>query len=342
MYVNVILLFGGQSEEYEISLRSTAAVLSAFPRHHTVYPVGITREGGWLLTHATARAIALDRWQESAVPVTLDPGRRALLAGDEPIPSDAVLPLLHGGLGEGGGVAALCELFGLPYVGCTPTAGAVCMDKVLTKRLAAGVGIPVAAFCEVRTDDLRDAEALCGRLSSELGYPMFVKPASSGSSVGAHRVDRPEELLPALADAVAYGGCALCEEYIEGAEVELALLEDGGVLRGSAVGEVESGAVFYDYTAKYLANTSRIFIPARIGRASADTVREYGRRLFRLLGCRGLSRIDFFVKPDGGVILNEINTMPGFTDVSMFPRLLRIEGLSLSEIIDILLENAKK
>lgn len=341
MRVNVILLFGGKSEEYEISLRSAAAILPAFSGCHTVFPIGIDRGGRFRLTSATPAAIASDRWLEFSRPVTVDPANGFLADGD-PIPADAVFPILHGGLGEGGGVAALCELLGIAYVGCPALAGALCMDKILTKRIAASIGVDVAAYREVRAADLKDSEALCRDLGDALGYPMFVKPASSGSSVGVHRVDRQEDLPSALADALGHGGRALCEEYIEGAEVELAILEEQEGLRVSTVGEIESGAAFYDYDAKYVSDCSRIFIPARIGRTAARTVRECGRRLFRELGCRGLSRIDFFVKRDGTVILNEVNTMPGFTDISMFPRLLRMEGLSLSEIIDILLKNAKK
>ncbi len=339
MFLNVILLFGGVGEEYEISLRSAAAVLSAFPREHTVMPVGIDRAGGWYRTVATPAAIAADAWREGSAPLCLDPCRHALLEGNRPLISDVVLPLLHGGLGEGGGVAAALDLLGLRYVGCRMLAGALALDKILTKQLAATVGIPTAPFLAVTADDLTDP-TLPDRLYATLGDRIFVKPASGGSSVGASLVTEREALLPALRAALAFGGRALCEEYVEGSEVEVALLERGGQLLCSTVGEIEAGADFYDYNAKYRDRTSRIFIPARISRHSRDRAGEYAVRLFHTLGCRGLSRVDFFVKPCGEVLLNEINTMPGFTDISMYPMLLRAAGLSMTELINVLLENA--
>ncbi|MBQ2718743.1 MAG: D-alanine--D-alanine ligase [Clostridia bacterium] len=339
--MKVILLFGGAGEEYEISLRSAAAVLAAFPREHTLTAVGIDREGRWYRTPATPAAVAADAWREGAVPVTLDLHRRALVAEGQVIPADVVFPLLHGGLGEGGGVAALLSLLSIPFVGCGLTAGAVGMDKVLTKQLAATAGIPTAAFTVVTEEDLTDA-ALGRRLGETLGFPFFVKPATGGSSVGAACVATAAEAPAALRAALAHSDRALCEEYIRGAEVELALLERAGALLTTAVGEIEPAALFYDYAAKYESHASRIFIPARVSRSARESVTAYGRRLFRLLGCRGLSRADFFVAEDGRVLLNEINTMPGFTDISMFPRLWQAAGLSMTELINVLLENAAK
>ena len=339
--MKVILLFGGASEEYEISLRSTAAVLSAFPTEHTPIPVGIDRQGGWYRTSAAPEAILADAWQAGAQPVTMDPHRRALVADGKAIAADVVLPLLHGGLGEGGGVAALLALLSIPCVGCSLTAGAVGMDKVLTKQLATVDGIPTADFCVVTESDLADP-CLPSRLGERFGYPYFVKPATQGSSVGASRVLTEAEAPAALRAALSYGGRALCEEFLRGAEVEVALLERDGALLATSVGEIEPAAPFYDYVAKYESRASRIFIPARISRAERDKVREYACRLFRLLGCRGLSRVDFFVTEDGRVLLNEINTMPGFTDISMFPRLWQAAGLGMTELVNVLLENAVK
>lgn len=337
--MNVVLLFGGIGEEYEISLRSAAAVLEAFPRDHTVFTVGIDRGGGWYLTEATSRMIAADRWREGARPVQLSPAAHALLADGETVPCDAVLPILHGGLYEGGGAAAVCRALGLPFVGCPPLAGAVAMDKVLAKTVAASLGIRVAKWVTLTHHELNDP-ALPDRLGAALGYPLFVKPQAGGSSVGACRVDTPDQLEAAVSTALLFGERVLCEEYVEGREVELAILEDGGALLGHEVGEVDPGAPFYDYDAKYRDRTARIFIPARVPSASRAAVREAGRSLFRAIGCRGLARVDFFVLDGGEIVFNEINTMPGFTDISMYPMLLSRLGLSLGDVVGILLKNA--
>ena len=338
MYVNVVLLFGGDGAEYEISLRSAAAVLPHLSSRHTVRTVGIDRTGAWLLTATSPKAIAADAWQEGGIPVTPHFGDHALLAGGAPIPCDVIFPLLHGGLGEGGGVAALLSLLSIPYVGCPPTAGMLGMDKRLAKRLAADAGIRVAAYRTVGRDELADP-TLKGALGDALGYPMFVKPTSGGSSVGAARVDTEEGLLPALDSALLHSDTALCEEYIAGAEVELAILEREDGLFGTLVGEIDPGAPFYDYDAKYRDRSSRLFIPARISSAARREVAEAGHTLFRLFGCRGLARVDFFVR-DGEVIFNEINTMPGFTDISMYPRLLAAAGFPIGEVLDTLLVGA--
>ncbi len=336
--MNAVLLFGGVGEEYEISLRSAAALLPALSARHTVYPVGIDRRGGWYLSSADPLAIEADKWQTGATPVWLDPSLGALMTEAGRIPADAVFPLLHGGLGEGGGVAALLSLLGIPYVGCPPTAGALGMDKPLAKQLAMAAGIKTARFVTVSQDEGRDA-SLYARIGAELGYPLFVKPATLGSSVGAARVDLPSELPSALSTALSYDRRALCEEYVQGAEVELAILERGDSLFGTLVGEIDPGAAFYDYNTKYIEKTSRIFIPARLSAHLRACVAEAGHTLFRVLGCRGLARVDFFVRGEE-ILFNEINTMPGFTDVSMYPRLLAAAGLSLEKVVDVLLQNA--
>ena len=336
--MNAVLLFGGVGEEYEISLRSASSVLNALSARHTVYPVGIDRSGGWYLAKRDAAAIAADRWREGARSVVLDPNHHALLTEDGPIPADAVFPLLHGGLGEGGGVAALLALLGIPYVGCPPTAGMIGLDKPLAKQIAERMGIRTARFVTVGRSETVDG-TLCKRLGDALGYPLFVKPATLGSSVGSARVEREEELLPALTAALFYDRRALCEEYIKGAEVELALLERGDSLFGRLVGEIDPGAPCYDYNAKYRDRTTRIFIPARLPSALRAEVAEIGRRLFTAFGCRGLARVDFFVRGEE-ILFNEINTMPGFTDASMYPRLLAAAGLPLEEVADTLLRGA--
>ena len=338
--MNVVLLFGGMGEEYEISLRSAAAVLAAFPKGHRAIPVGISREGGWYLIDAAPQAIAADRWQEGARPVLLSPAAHALLCEGARLDADAVLPILHGGLYEGGGAAAVCEALGIAYVGCPPLAGALALDKVLAKQIASATGVNIAKWCIVTGAEMADAN-LPDTLIARLGLPLFIKPATGGSSVGATLVTAREQIPAALRSALAVDGRALCEEYITGTEVELALIEDGGRLLGHEVGEIDAGAAFYDYDAKYRNRSSRIFIPARVSLASRNAVRDAGRRLFAAFGCRGLARVDCFVRPTGEVVFNEMNTMPGFTDISMFPMLLHPLGFTLGDVVEILIKNAK-
>lgn len=341
--MNVALFFGGAGEEYEISLRSAAAVLSAFPKKHTVVPIGITREGDFFASPtATPADILGDVWQnKDSLPLGLAPNQRALLLGDTLFRPDCAFPLLHGKGGEDGRVQGLLDCCRIPYVGCGVSASVMGMDKVACKRIAQSVGIPVAAFCALSPAECENTEAAAKRIEGVLSaYPIFIKPVSSGSSFGASVVRGREELSAALHTASSLGGAVLAEEYIEGAEVEFGLIERSGTLFGQAVGEIEPGNTFYDYETKYKSRTSRIFIPARVGCRAIETVREYAKTLFRAIGCRGLARVDFFVKKSGEVIFNEINTMPGFTDISMFPMLYKVIGLSLGQLIDVLLEEA--
>lgn len=336
--MNVLMLFGGDGAEYEISLRSAASLLPALRASHHVLAVGVARDGGWYLTDASPTAIAADAWQTGAKPVTLDPVHHTLLLDGAALSCDVAFPIMHGGLFEGGGVAALLSLLGIPYVGCPPRAGAVGMDKRMTKLLAASQGVAVARHVAVSRDELSDP-ALPERLGDSLGYPLFVKPVGLGSSVGAARVSDPAALPSALSAALSYDTLALCEELVVGAEVEVALLERDGELFGPLVGEIDSSAPFYDYDAKYRDRTSRIFIPARLPSLLLSETLKTAKRLFRFFGCRGLCRVDFFVRGQE-ILFNEINTMPGFTDVSMFPRLMAAAGLPLPKLLDVLLKNA--
>ncbi len=339
--MKVVVLFGGRGEEYAISLRSAAAVLAAFPKAHTAIPVGITRGGAFFRYDGPIEAIAADTWQEEAtLPLTLSLDGRGFLAEGVPLEADCVFPLLHGAYGEGGAIQGLLTVAGMRYIGCRLPAAAAGMDKVAAKVFAASLGIPVARYRVIRREELLSPDSLARSLEGALGYPLFLKPADGGSSVGACRVESAAALSDALREAFLHTDRVLAEEWIEGAEVEYAVLERDGRLFGSAVGEVEPGDSFYDYDAKYRKKTSRIFIPARVSSRSLIALRHAACRLFRALGCRGLSRVDFFVRPSGEVVFNEINTMPGFTDISMFPMLMQSNGLSLGELIGVLIENA--
>ncbi len=341
--MKVALFFGGAGEEYAISLRSAEAVLSAFPKKHTVLPIGITTAGRWFACpDATPRDIGRDAWQGGRLlPVSFSPNQRALILGDTPSSFDCAFPLLHGRGGEDGSIQGLLDSCRIPYVGCGVRASAIGMDKVVSKVIAKEQGIPIAAFCTLHGKECRDPAAAEEKIKAAgLSYPLFLKPVSSGSSVGASPINQREELPKALSAAASFGDAVLIEEYIEGCEVECALIERDGELFGRAVGEIEPGSRFYDYDTKYKSQTSRIFIPARLPCAKIAEVRGYAKRLFRAFGCRGLSRLDFFVKKNGEVVFNEINTMPGFTDISMFPMLMGVVGLSMCSLLETLLENA--
>ena len=342
------ILFGGRSSEYEVSLRSAYSVLTAADAEkYEIIPVGITREGAWFLYEGDVKRIPSGDWcrDTSALPhVTFDltPGARSLLAWTEDaaprrIPVDVVFPVLHGAYGEDGRIQGLLAAADIPFVGCDSEASAVCMDKAVTKSIVERIGVRQAECVVLH----RAPAASCvPAVEAKLAYPVFVKPARAGSSVGVTKAKDRASLLTALDVAFAEDEKILVEETIVGREVETAVLEEGGRLTVSACAEIESGAEFYDYTAKYLSDTSRFYIPARIPDASADALRRAAAQIFTALGCATLSRVDFFVTDDGTVVFNEINTLPGFTSISMYPKLMMHEGMTYSALIDRLVASA--
>ena len=350
---SVCVLFGGVSPEHEVSLRSAECVLANLdPERWEVLPVGITRSGRWLYCPGLPPAVAADgSWERfpDAMPAALSPARGdglliTLPSGERTsLHPDVVFPVLHGENGEDGSVQGLCQLAGLPCVGPGVGASAAAMDKTMTKLAADRAGIPQAAWEPVRREELtgpseRLEEILC-RAERRLGYPMFVKPAGTGSSVGVAKVRDRGELRDALTAAARYDSKLLIEEAIVGREVEVAIMGNEDPI-ASVCGEIDAGAEFYDYDAKYLTDTSRAYIPARISEASAREAGRLAVRIFTALGCRGLSRADFFVREDGTVIFNEINTIPGFTSISMFPKLFAYGGMPIPQQVTRLLELA--
>ena len=254
---------------------------------------------------------------------------------------DVVFPVLHGENGEDGTVQGLLQLAGIPFVGPRLAASAVAMDKTLTKLVADNAKIPQAAWQLVTRRDMekrmdRTLEELEGRFD----YPMFVKPAGTGSSVGVSKVRTREELREALLMAAAYDEKVLVEEFIDGIEVEVAVMGNDSPV-ASVCGEIDSGADFYDYDAKYITDTSVAYVPARLEENVAEQIRDMAVRVYSAIGCRGLSRVDFFVtKKDSRVVFNEINTIPGFTSISMYPKLFAASGIPGKELIDSLIDLA--
>lgn len=340
---SVLLLFGGISTEHEISCISASSVLSHLdPDRYDVTVVGITREGRWLLCTADAQAMHDDAWEraEGVCPAFLLPDAELhsllLLREDgshELRPVDVVFPVLHGIGGEDGTVQGLCRLAGIPCVGSGVASSALCMDKAFAKSVAAQAGLSQAHWLVVAPEDGREPEDIVGLVEDRFAYPVYVKPANAGSSVGISRAKNREELLAAIPEARAVDPKIVIEENIVGQEVEVAVIGNLAP-EASTVGEIVAEGGFYSYSGKYLDNTSGTLIPARLSEKTAECVRREAVRAYKALGCRGFARADFFVTAEEKVIFNEINTIPGFTDISMYPKLMEFDGTDGDALVD--------
>ncbi len=344
---NVCILFGGMSPEHAVSLRSAESVLNNLDSNqYNIYPVGITQEGQWFLFRGSDYSLLPGSgWEECPdnLPVAISPVRgQGLLcfeeAGITNVQLDVVFPVLHGENGEDGAIQGLMQLAGIPCVGPDLAASAVSMDKTLTKLVVDHIGQPQAAWVLVRRGELQHRmEAVLAQLQEKFTFPMFVKPAGTGSSVGVSKVTDAVSLQKALLAAAEYDEKILVEEFIRGREVEVAVMGNDSPI-ASICGEIDSGADFYDYDAKYITDTSVAYIPARIDEDVAEQVRNAAVQIYSALGCRGLSRVDFFVTyEDNRMVFNEINTLPGFTSISMYPKLFEASGVKYSALLDRLL-----
>lgn len=347
--LSVCILFGGISPEHEVSLRSAESVLNNIDHEkYNVFPVGITKDGDWILFGGKDYSmLPAGTWQ------TCEDNRRAAIS---PVHGqgllsfendcvvreriDVVFPVLHGAGGEDGAIQGLLEIAGIPYVGPGVSSSAACMDKCMTKLIADQTDVVQAKWLLVtKSGYSRNSDAVAQQVEDTFEYPVFVKPAGTGSSVGVSKARDREGLLRALETALQFDCKVLVEEFIDGQEVECAILGNETPM-ASICGEIDSGADFYDYDAKYISDCSSLYIPARIEEAVQEQVRNTAVRIYEALGCRGLSRVDFFVKADGSVVFNEINTIPGFTSISMYPKLFEASGIPYSKLIDQLLELA--
>lgn len=348
--LSVCILFGGMSPEHEVSLRSAESVLNHIDESkYNLFPVGITKEGDWILYGGKDYSkLVTGEWRSCPENrrATISPVRgQGLLSfeGDCVVREriDVVFPVLHGENGEDGAMQGLLQMAGIPYVGPHIAASAVAMDKSLTKLVADQAGVPQAAWQLVRAGELENhMENTLDLLENRFRYPMFVKPAGTGSSVGVSKVRTREELREALLMAAAYDEKVLVEEFIDGIEVEVAVMGNDSPV-ASVCGEIDSGADFYDYDAKYITDTSVAYVPARLEENVAEQIRDMAVRVYSAIGCRGLSRVDFFVtKKDSRVVFNEINTIPGFTSISMYPKLFAASGIPGKELIDSLIDLA--
>jgi D-alanine-D-alanine ligase len=359
--INVGILFGGKSAEHEISLQSAKNVFDAIDRNkYNPILIGIDKTGRWvrsgeadfLLNADDPRRIALNTANESVMLAPESGGRMTRLTGgicaaeDAPRAKDAppadekidvVFPILHGPFGEDGTVQGLLKLAGLPFVGSGVLGSAAGMDKDVMKRLLRDSGVPIGRFIVVRShEELPDFD----KVSAELGLPLFVKPANMGSSVGVSKVHTREEFFVSLNEAFGYDVKILLEEFIPGRELECSVLGNETPL-ASLPGEVRAAREFYSYEAKYLDENGAVLeIPAKIPADKIKEIQELAVKTFQVLSCEGLGRVDFFMKADGSILVNEINTMPGFTKISMYPKLWEASGISYTELIGRLIELA--
>ena len=348
--LSVCVLFGGISPEHEVSLRSAESVLNNMdPEKYNIFPVGITKNGDWVLYTGTDYSLLPSgEWQEypGNRRAAISPVRgQGLLSfeGDCVVREriDVVFPVLHGENGEDGAMQGLLQLAGIPYVGPHVSASAVAMDKTLTKLVADQAGVRQAQWLLVRGSELDvRMDAVLDHVERQFQYPVFVKPAGTGSSVGVSKAADREALRRALLQAGTYDEKILVEEFIAGREIEVAVMGNQSPV-ASVCGEIDSGAEFYDYDAKYITDTSVAYIPARIPEDVAELVRDAAVKIYSAIGCQGMSRVDFFVThEDNRVVFNEINTLPGFTSISMYPKLFAASGIPYGQLIDELLQLA--
>lgn len=340
---DLLILFGGKSGEYEVSEMSAASVLSNIDTDkYNIIKIGITKDGRWFKTDASPEQIKSGEWdsmpKQSAF-LSPDTSHHGIFVEGKLQNVDVIFPVMHGDYCEDGCIQGLFEISGIPYVGPGVLASAAGMDKSATKLFAAASGVPQAKW--YITSPAASEEEI-EKIESEFSYPIFVKPCNAGSSLGISKAGNRAELEKAIAEAAKFDSKILCEEYIDGYEVECAVLGNEDT-RASVVGQITPSNEFYDYSAKYIDNASGLTIPANIPEETAEKIREYAVTVFKALGCRGMSRVDFFVlRGSGEIKFNEINTLPGFTSISMYPKLWEKSGIPYSELIDKLIEYAEK
>lgn len=342
--LNVAVFFGGCSSEYSVSLESSSAVIANLDKekYHTVL-IGITKEGDWYHYTGELSKIKMDTWCNEAdcIPAVLSPNRseRCLLLlapeGIKKIPIDVAFPVLHGKNGEDGTVQGAVALAGIPLAGCGILAFSLCMDKDRAHKLveAAGVRVPQAVvFSQKHPAYLQEAR----NFAHKVGYPLFVKPVKAGSSYGVTKVEKQENLENAIVLAFQYDDQVIVEEAIQGFEVGCAVLGNDTLTVGE-VDEIELSpgeGGFFDYTEKYTLKTSAIHVPARISAKKAEEIKQTAKTVYNALGCMGFARVDSFLTPDGEIVFNEVNTIPGFTEHSRYPGMMRAAGHSFAEILD--------
>ena len=350
--IRVGIVFGGRSGEHEVSLTSAKGIMSAIDKSkYEVVPIGITKSGQWLVggdVHQQLLAAAAGHpviesglKQEEAAPETAETISNLALWTQESGPLDVIFPVLHGPFGEDGTVQGFLELVGLPYVGAGVTASAAGMDKAICKDIFRAHGLPIVIHrVFLRKQWRAEPEAIIAECEQAMPYPMFVKPANLGSSVGIHKATDREQLRAGLDDAAQYDRKLVVEQGLEAREIEVSVLGNDEPIT-SVPGEIIPSREFYSYAAKYIDDSSDLLIPAPISPEHTELIQQLAIMAFKALDCSGLARCDFLLeRATGEVFLNELNTMPGFTPISMYPKLWEASGISYTELIDRLIELA--
>lgn len=342
------VVFGGASSEYEISLLSASSILSHLDtQKYDIVKIGITKTGRMFLYEGDADNIKTNEWQKTGcTPCVISPDRGThgvVVLGEKPyeIRLDCIFPVLHGKNGEDGTIQGLFTMAGIPFVGCGALSSAACMDKDVTHAILERAGIAQAKWLTTTKSEYKNTkEAYIDAVEEELKYPCFVKPANAGSSVGITKAHNRKELYDAMELAFKNDSKVLVEETLVGSEIECAVLGNEAPI-ASCTGEIAPCNDFYDYDAKYLANKTETFIPSRISSKDEQKIRETAVKAYTAMGCSGFSRVDFFLCSDG-VRINEINTIPGFTAISMYPQLMGASGFEFSKLLDELINYALK
>jgi D-alanine-D-alanine ligase len=345
--LRVGILFGGRSGEHEVSLASAASVIRALnPEKYEAVPIGIAKDGRWLVGGGAIKLLADVLKSGDRVVLPPDPTAGSLVpmsggSGQASVSLDVIFPVLHGTFGEDGTVQGLLDLAGIPYVGSGVLGSAIGMDKDVQKRLFEQAGLPIVPFVAVRRAEWEDdCDAVTRVLRKKFKFPFFVKPATLGSSLGMSRVKNAREIKPAMDLAAEFALKIIVERAVSAREIEVSVLGNDNV-SASIPGEIIPHREFYDYAAKYLEQGTQLVIPAKLSKKQVATFQEYAVRAFRAIDGTGMSRCDFFLeRRSNKVFINELNTIPGFTSISMYPKLWEASGLPYSKLIDRLIELA--
>lgn len=341
---NIAVVFGGRSSEHEVSCISVVTIAKAINTDkYNTYLIGITKDGHWLKADSIS-SIEDGTWRDSKVTAVISPdtnGELLISEGDERVKLDVIFPVLHGMYGEDGTIQGLFEMSGVPYVGCGVLASAAAMDKFYTKLIVDTLGIRQAQYVPVLKEQLGDIDKVMARVESTLDYPVFIKPSKAGSSKGVSKADNRDMLIEGLKLAAKHDYKILVEETIVGREIECAVMGYGDNTKASGVGEILAAAEFYDYDAKYNNAESKTVIGPDMPEGKEDEIREDAVKIFNALDGFGLSRVDFFLEKDTNcVVFNEINTLPGFTSISMYPMLWGARGYDIEKLVETLIEMA--